>query len=235
MIKTISNEGLFGGNDKVIYNNAGVSSSVYNKLDNIGKIKVAFVALNKLLGQNEFETMKIVKVRIYELLEQENVIKTKSNGLDVNIGLVRLVSEGMNANYYSNVFHKGDIRAFGNEVQPFKEFKDIRRAVMDGDHVWLLDFTNKMFRKYAVELRQIFDNGPTQQALSELVVGNYLSPCIVLDCVFDGCLMTLFNSIRNHDKEDFGIKPFGYIDFIVGTFIEFTMDPVKYLNLVKKK
>lgn len=232
----VSNEWFFGNSDKVIYNNAGMSSSVYDKLDNYGKLKVAFKALDTVKYKRDYKTVNEIKIKIFELIEKEGTQVQEGNVTRVNKDLVSFVIEGQQADKRYLLFEKGNPRIFGENVKPFKEFKDIQKAVLKGDHKWLLNYANSLYSIWASDMREVLSSNPTAQGVNE-VFYKHLSPFIVMDFIFDGFYwrMGVALEIIKLNLMDFKLEPMTYIDFVVGIIPEFVIEPVEYLNLVRKK
>lgn len=232
----ISNEWFFGGNDKVIYNNANMSSSVYDKLDNYGKIRVAFRALDNVKYKRDYNSANEIKIKIFELVDKEGILVHEGNVTRYKQDLGELIWEGQMAHKRHYIFSKCQAKLFGENVKPFKELKDISNAVVKGDHAWLLNYANSLYKVWSSDMKQVLSTNPTAQGVSE-VFYKHLSPFIVMDFIFDGFYWRMGEALESIKSRnfDFVIEPMKYIDFIVGMIPRFVFEPREYLKLVNQK
>ena len=230
----VSNEWFFGNSDKVIYNNAGMSSSVYDKLDNYGKLKVAFKALDTVKYKRDYKTVNEIKIKIFELIEKEGPMVKEGNVTRVNEDLAYFIFEGQQADKRHELFKKGNPKLFGDNVKPFKEFKDIQKAIGKADYIWLLKYANSLYNIWTSDMREVLSTNPTAQAVNE-VFYKHLSPFIVMDFIFDGFYWRMALAIEAIKRNIFDIelKPMTYIDFVVGIIPEFVFEASEYLKLIK--
>lgn len=226
----VSNEWFFGNSDKVIYNNAGMSSSVFDKLDLLGKINVAFKALSNVLDKKDYETAKVIKRRIYELPSKEATFLVENPRRD---DILNALWTGRWANRIHTLFERGKPAEFGKNVKPFKEFKTLQAAVLQGEYEWLIDYANNVYKSFTEEMNKVLDNPKADQI--NKVYGNYHSQIQILNFIFDGYsyhIAMVMEGFRD-SKFDFTLPEIWADDFVVGVIKEFIFNPKYYLTLTE--